>query len=108
MSEDGKTSIEVNNEVVSAAEVKALKKRIRQSEHVLGTRHWKWKSLKELFALAAKKTHLAAALVRRRGFPVKRVTDAWRCPAPTPMSVAAARGLVRNDTAKRKTHSFYR
>lgn len=76
MSEGGKTAIEANDEVVSVAEVKALKKRIRQLERVLGTKHWKWKSSKKSFALAAKKTHLATALVRRGGFPVKRVTDA--------------------------------
>ena len=33
MSEGGKTAIEANDEVVSVAEVKALKKRIRQLEH---------------------------------------------------------------------------
>ena len=55
MSEGGKTAIEANDEVVSVAEVKALKKRIRQLERVLGKKRWKWKSSKKLFALAAKK-----------------------------------------------------
>ena len=38
MSEGGKTAIEANDEVVSVAEVKALKKRIRQLERVLGNK----------------------------------------------------------------------
>ncbi|EGW50784.1 hypothetical protein HMPREF1022_00060, partial [Desulfovibrio sp. 6_1_46AFAA] len=89
MSEGGKTAIEANDEVVSVAEVKALKKRIRQLERVLGNKTLEVEILKEAVRIGRekKKLNLAAALVRRGGFPVKRVTDAWRCPDPTPMSV---------------------
>lgn len=76
MSEGGKTAIEAKDEVASIAEVKALKKRIHQLERVLGTKHREWKSSKKLFALAAKKTYLKAAFVRRGRFPVKRIIDA--------------------------------
>ena len=108
MSEGGKTAIEANDEVVSVAEVKALKKRIRQLERVLGNKTLEVEILKEAVRIGREKNSSRGCLVRRGGFPVKRITDALRCPDPTPTSVAAAHGHVQNATAKRKMHSFYR
>ena len=54
MSEGGKAAIEANDEVVSVAEVKALKKRIRQLERVLGNKTLEVEILNKLVALAAK------------------------------------------------------
>lgn len=101
MSEGGKTAIETNDEVVSVAEVKALKKRIRQLERVLGNK-------KEAVRIGREKN-------LSRGCPC----PAWRISSetgygrpdgvdPTPMSVAAACALAQNDTAKRKMRSFCR
>lgn len=75
-SEGGKTAIEANDEVVSVVEVKALKKRIRQLERVLGNKPLEAEILKEAVRIGRKKTHLTAALVRRGRLPVKRVTEA--------------------------------
>lgn len=109
MNEGGKTAIEANNEVVSVAEVKAFKKRTHQLERVRGNKTLEVEILKEAIRIAREKNS-------SRGYP----RPAWRisnetgrrrpgwCPDPTPMSVAAAHGLVRNDIAKWKTHSFYR
>ncbi|SFW74495.1 Transposase [Desulfovibrio desulfuricans] len=80
MSEGGKTAIEANDEVVSVAEVKAQKSKSVSWNAFLATKRWKWKFSRKPFALVAKKTHLAAALVRRGGFPVKRVTEAMAVP----------------------------
>ena len=55
MSEGGKTATEADDTVVSVAEVKVLKKRIRQLERVLGNKTLEVEILKKPFALAAKK-----------------------------------------------------
>ena len=68
MSAGGKRAIEANDEVVSVAEVKALKKRIRQLERILATKRLKLKFSRKPFALATKNLHLAAALVREEDF----------------------------------------
>ena len=55
MSECGKTTIEANDEVVSVAEVKALKKRIRQLERVLGNKTLEVEILKEAVRIGREK-----------------------------------------------------
>ena len=55
MSEGGKTAIEANDEVVSVAEVKALKKRIRQLERVLGNKTLEVEILKEAVRIGREK-----------------------------------------------------
>ena len=55
MSEGGKTAIEANDEVVSVAEVKTLKKRIRQLERVLGNKTLEVEILKEAVRIGREK-----------------------------------------------------
>ena len=72
MSEGDKAAPEANDEVVSAAEVKAFKKQIRQPERVLGNKNTEsGNPQRSCSHWPRKKAHLAAALVRRGGFPVK-------------------------------------
>ena len=72
MSEGGKTAIEANDEVVSVAEVQALKNESVSWSVFSATKHWKWKSSRKLFALAAKKNS-------SRGCPC----PAWRISSET-------------------------
>ena len=76
MSKGNKTAIEANDEVVKVVEIKVLKKRIRQLERVLGNKTLEVEILKKTVHIGREKNHLAVALVRRGGFPVKRATDA--------------------------------
>ena len=55
MSEGGKAAIEATGEVVSVAEVKALKKRIRQLERVLGNKTLEVEILKEAVRIGREK-----------------------------------------------------
>ena len=55
MSDGGKTAIEAKDEVVSVAEVKALKKRIRQLERVLGNKTLEVEILKEAVRIGREK-----------------------------------------------------
>ncbi len=62
--------------VVSMSEVVALKKRVAELERVLGKKTLENEILKSAVEIARKKTDLARALVRDRGFPVKDVAKA--------------------------------
>ena len=124
MSEGGKTAIEDNDEVVSVAEVKAFKKRIRQLERVLGNKTLEVEILKEAVRIGRENTHLAAALVRCGGIPVKRVTDALavsrsntyecsRSPRPRPERYSKAEGafllpLIVELLGGRQTYGYRR
>lgn len=72
MSEGGKTAIEANDDVVSVAEVKALKKRIRQLERALGNKTLEVEILKKAVRIAAEKN-------LSRGYPC----PAWRISSDT-------------------------
>ena len=54
-SDGGKTAIEANDEAVSISEVKALKKRIRQLERVLGNKTLEVEILKEAVRIGREK-----------------------------------------------------
>jgi len=55
MSEGGKTAIEANDQVVGASEVRALKKRIRELERLLGKKTMEVEILKEAIEIAREK-----------------------------------------------------
>lgn len=55
MSEGGKQAIKADDEVVAAAEVRELKKRIRELERVLGKKTLENEILKEAVSLAHEK-----------------------------------------------------
>ena len=55
MSDGGKMAIEANDKLVSVAEVKALKKRIRQLERVLGNKTLEVEILKEAVRIGREK-----------------------------------------------------
>jgi transposase len=75
MSEGGKQAIKADDDVVAAAEVRELKKRIRELERVLGRKTLENEILKEAVSVAHEKTDLAVAVLARRGFPVKAVAE---------------------------------
>ena len=72
MREGGKTAIEANDEVVSVTEVKALKKRTRQLERVLGNKTLEVEILKEALRIGREKNST-------RGCPC----PAWRISSET-------------------------
>jgi putative transposase len=75
MAEGGKQAVKADDEVVAAAEVRELKKRIRELERVLGGKTLENEILKESVAIAHEKTDLVVAVLARRGFPVKAVAE---------------------------------
>ena len=75
MSEGGKQAVMTDDEVVAAAEVRELKKRIRALQRVLGRKTLENEILKEAVAVAHEKTDLAVAVLAQRGFPVKAVAE---------------------------------
>ena len=56
MSDGGKVAVQADDQVVSASESKALKKRIRDLERILGKKTMEVEILKEAPTLLAKKT----------------------------------------------------
>ncbi|QJT10398.1 IS3 family transposase [Oceanidesulfovibrio marinus] len=77
MSEGGRKAIEANDTVVSAAEARAMKKRIRDLERLLGKKTMEVEILKEAIEIAReKKTDLAHAIALRGRYPMTRVADA--------------------------------
>jgi hypothetical protein len=75
MAEGGKEAIRVDEDVVGSSEVKALEKRIRELERVLGKKTLENEILRESVKVAHEKTDLALAVIARRGFAVKTVAD---------------------------------
>jgi hypothetical protein len=75
MTEGGKEAIRVDEEVVGSSEVKALEKPIRELERVLGKKTMENEILREAVKVAHEKTHLALAVIARRGFKVRSVAD---------------------------------
>ncbi len=55
MNEGGKTAIQANDQVVSAAEARAMKKRIRELERLLGRKTMEVEILKEAMEIAREK-----------------------------------------------------
>ncbi|WP_243438462.1 IS3 family transposase [Fundidesulfovibrio soli] len=78
MSEGGKVAVQADDQVVSASEARALKKRVRELERLLGKKTMEVEILKEGIKIArGKKTDIAHAVAVRGGFPVKRVAEAF-------------------------------
>lgn len=76
MSEGGKQEVKANDDVVAAAEVRELKKRIRELERGAGQEDsGERDSQGSCLCRARKKTDLAVAVLARRGFPVKDVAE---------------------------------
>jgi transposase-like protein len=73
MAEGGKEPVRADDAVVSAAEVRALEKLIRELERVLGRKTLENEILREAVKVAQEKADLAVAVVTRRGFAVKAV-----------------------------------
>ena len=77
MAEGGQEAIRSDDAVVSAAEVRELKKRIRELERVLGKKTLENEILTEAVKLAhEKKTDLAHALAATGRFAMKAIADA--------------------------------
>ena len=76
-----KNIYEANDKVVSIAKVKALKKRIRQLERVLGNKTLEVEILKETVRIGRGKRSISRTH--------------WLCPDPIPMAVDAHGMLVR-------------
>lgn len=81
MSEGGKTTIDANDEVVSVAEVKALKKRIRQLERFLGNKTLEVEILKKAVRIGREKNS-----PRGCPYPASRISSktGHRCPGGVP------------------------
>ena len=75
MAEGGKEAIRVDEEVVGSSEVKALERRIRELERVLGKKTLENEILREAVKVAHERTDLAIAVIARRRFAVKTVAD---------------------------------
>ncbi len=75
MAEGGKEAVRVDEDVVGSSEVKALEKRIRELERVLGKKTLENEILREAVKVAHEKTDLALAVIARRGFAMKTVAD---------------------------------
>jgi hypothetical protein len=75
MAEGGKEAMRVDEDVVGSSEIKTLEKRIRELERVLGKKTLENEILREAVKVAHEKTDLALAVITRRGFAVKTVTD---------------------------------
>jgi transposase len=65
MSEGGKQAIKADDEVVAAAELRELKKCVRELERVLGRKTLENEILKEAVAVSQEKTDLAVAVLAR-------------------------------------------
>ena len=76
MSDGGKTAVQADDQVVGAGEVRALKKRIRDLERMLGKKTMEVEILQEAMDCARKKTSLAHSVALGGRFPMKRVADA--------------------------------
>jgi len=61
MSEGGKTAIQANDQVVSIAEARAMKKRIRELERLLGRKTMEVEILKEAVEIAREKKLISRA-----------------------------------------------
>ena len=76
MTEGGKEAVRVDDKVVADAEVRALEKRIRELERVLGKKTLENEILREAVKVAhEKKLDLALTVVTRRGYAVRRVAE---------------------------------
>ncbi len=75
IAEGGKEAVRVDEDVVGSSEVKALEKRIRELERVLGKKTLENEILREAVKVAHEKTDLELAFIARRGFAVKTVAD---------------------------------
>ena len=75
VAEGGKEAIRVDEEVVGSSEIKALERRIRELERVLGRKTLEDENLREAVKVAHEKTDLALAVIARRRFAVKTVAD---------------------------------
>jgi transposase len=74
MTEGGKEAVRADDEVVANAEVRALEKRIRELERVLGKKTLENEILREAVKVAhEKKMDLALAVLTRREYAVRRV-----------------------------------
>lgn len=61
MSEGGRTAVKANDQVVSKAEAKAMKKRIRELERLLGRKTMEVEILKEAVEIAREKKLISRA-----------------------------------------------
>lgn len=86
MSEGGKVAVQEDDEFVSASGARALKKRGRELERLLGKKTMEVEILKEGIKIAREKTDIAHAVALRGGFPVKRVAEAFDVARPSPAS----------------------
>jgi len=78
MSNGGKVAIQADNQVVSSAEAKALKKLIRNLERLLDRNTIEVEILKEACDIARGKTDLAFAVAVRGRFPMKRISESLK------------------------------
>jgi putative transposase len=75
IAQGGKEAVRVDEEVLGSSEIRALEKRIRELERVLGRKTLKNEILWEAVKVAHGKTDLALAVIARRGSAVKTVAD---------------------------------
>jgi len=72
MQDGGMSAIQASDEVVSAAEHKALQKKVKQLEQLLGRKAMETEILKEALEIAQSKKLISRMLLRAtRRFPVK-------------------------------------
>ncbi len=76
MSDGGKAAVQADDQVVGAGEVRALKKRIRDLERMLGKKTMEVEILQEAMEIAREKTALAHSGALGGRFPMKRVAEA--------------------------------
>ncbi|MDL2268338.1 IS3 family transposase [Desulfovibrio sp. OttesenSCG-928-G15] len=77
MVDGGKTAIDADDQVISAAEARALKKQIRELERMLGKKTMEVEILRDMVELAReKKLPLAVSLVQAGRYPMKRIAEA--------------------------------
>jgi len=76
MSDGGKAAMQADDQIVRAAELRPLKKRVRELERLLGRKTMEVEILKEALEIAREKTALAHAVALGGRFPMKRVAEA--------------------------------
>ena len=78
MAEGSREAVEADDDVVSAAEVRDLKKQIRELQRVLGKKTLEVEILREAVELARrKKTDLAFAVASGGRFAMKTIAEAF-------------------------------
>lgn len=99
MAEGSREAIRADDEVVSAAEVRELKRQAHELQRVLGKRRWRTRFFETPFRSRTKETNIAVALVATGRYAMKAIADT--------LGIARS-NLVERASGKRPARSTYR